>query len=141
MKVVACGKFVVDTINQTVRVPRIYGILQGTLTNSATGDIVEAGLPNITGKADNFRSGNGADTSFSGAMTYTYTTDWPNNNSKATDRTYYGGIKFDASRSWTGETSQNGTHNHTVDIADTGGGQAHNNLPPYLAMYMWQRVK
>lgn len=44
-----CGKFVVDTINQTVRVPRIYGILQGTLTNSATGNIVEAGLPNITG--------------------------------------------------------------------------------------------
>ena len=29
--------------------PRIYGILQGTLTNSATGNIVEAGLPNITG--------------------------------------------------------------------------------------------
>lgn len=45
----SCGKFVVDIINQTIRVPRIYGILQGTLTNSATGNIVEAGLPNITG--------------------------------------------------------------------------------------------
>lgn len=95
----SCGKFVVDIINQTVRVPRIYGILQGTLTNSATGNIVEAGLPNITGYADNFRSGNGADTSFSGALTYTYTTEWASSNSRVTDRTYYGGIKFDASRS------------------------------------------
>ena len=58
-------------------------------------------------------------------------------------RTDYDGqqIGFDASRSWTGETSEHGTHNHIVDIADTGGEQAHNNLPPYIAMYMWQRIK
>ena len=25
-------------------------------------------------------------------------------------------------------------------ITETGGGQAHNNMPPYLAVFMWQRV-
>lgn len=25
--------------------------------------------------------------------------------------------------------------------AESGGGQAHNNMPPYLAVYMWQRTK
>lgn len=47
-----------------------------------------------------------------------------------------------------------GTHSHTVDIPaysgsttgttannqNTGGGQAHNNLQPYITCYMWKRV-
>lgn len=94
-----CGKFAISYLDKTIRLPYITGIIEGTLTEKHIGNITEAGLPNITGKADNFRSGNGADTSFSGALTYTYTTEWPSSNSKVTDRTYYGGIKFDASRS------------------------------------------
>jgi len=27
-----------------------------------------------------------------------------------------------------------------ANTADTGGGQAHNNMPPYIAVYIWQRV-
>ena len=37
-------------------------------------------------------------------------------------------INFDASRAWTGATSS------------VGGNGAHNNMPPYLAVYMWKRV-
>ena len=94
-----CGKYAISYKDKTIRLPYITGIIEGTLNSNHIGNVTAAGLPNIIGKADNFRSGNGADTSFSGALTYTYTTEWPSSNSKVTDRTYYGGIKFDASRS------------------------------------------
>jgi len=40
----------------------------------------------------------------------------------------HGGATFDASRSWTGETSYVGANN------------SHNNLPPFLAVFCWKRI-
>lgn len=34
-------------------------------------------------------------------------------------------IAFDASRSWTGETSTNGAHSHLITMGSTGGGRGH----------------
>jgi len=53
-----CGKFVYDSVNETVRLPKITGITEGTTDLTALGDLVQAGLPNITGSyAPTFSNG------------------------------------------------------------------------------------
>lgn len=37
-------------------------------------------------------------------------------------------------------TSNDGNHNHTFTTSNTGGNQSHNNMPPYLVVYVWRRV-
>lgn len=44
-----CGKFVYDSTNNTVRLPKVTGIIEGTVNVSALGELVEAGLPDISG--------------------------------------------------------------------------------------------
>ena len=44
-----CGKYVYDSTNNTVRLPKITGIIEGTIDLSALGDLVQQTLPNIKG--------------------------------------------------------------------------------------------
>lgn len=46
-----CGKFVYDSVNNTVRLPKIAGFTESTIDPTVLGDLVEAGLPNITGES------------------------------------------------------------------------------------------
>ena len=63
------------------------------------------------------------------------------------------GIGMDAAKSWTGETSSNGQHSHSVGIANTGGGQTHthtlsantsitgvSNEPPFYTLAYFLRL-
>ena len=46
-----CGKFVFDSVNNTLRLPKLKSFIQATTTANELGSLVEAGAPNITGNA------------------------------------------------------------------------------------------
>ena len=39
-----------------------------------------------------------------------------------------------------GVSESTAAHTHTVTISDAGGNTAHNNIPPYLAVYIFRRT-
>lgn len=47
-----CGKYVYDSVNNTVRLPKVTGIIEGTIDVNALGNIVAAGLPTLTTNTD-----------------------------------------------------------------------------------------
>lgn len=48
--------------------------------------------------------------------------------------------KTDSPTTETYQTTSAGAHTHTLSINNTGGGESHNNLQPYIAVYRWLRT-
>ena len=65
-----------------------------------------------------------------------------NINNKGNAGNAYGSMYFNftASNSWSGSTSSSGSHWHYISTNSVGGGSAHNNMQPYLSVYMWKRT-
>lgn len=47
-------------------------------------------------------------------------------------------VTLDASRNWSGATSSNGNHTHSIGY--TGSGTAFNTISPYITAYVWRRT-
>jgi len=92
-----CGKFVYNSTNNTVRLPKITGILEGTTDVNALGDLIEAGLPNITGYGTGNVIPNSEEATYYGAL-YKYTSGGSFGNTQSSGYNRYN-IGFDASRS------------------------------------------
>ncbi len=110
-----CGYYVYDSTNNTVRLPKVTGFVEGTLDSSALGSLVEAGLPlswldhthtrgdmNITGNIVNNPVFQNAEDYSNGAFR---TTNLGVALVGSGDGYQAKSISFDASRSWTGSTS------------------------------------
>lgn len=137
----SCGKYVYDSTNNTLRIPKYNGILESTITNSDIGNLTQAGLPqlftvqngahthtsstgnesahthtrgtmNISGTFQGGKSG----ATVSGAFTRASGVD-----SYTTGAADMYTISFTASRNWTGSTSAGTSHTHTVTINSAGG--------------------
>lgn len=66
-----CGKFVYDSVNNTLRLPKLTSFVQATNSANELGSLVEAGLPNITGAtAVCMRYSDGVSYASSGAFSY-----------------------------------------------------------------------
>ncbi|MBR6099069.1 hypothetical protein IKP85_04915 [bacterium] len=136
-----CAKFVYNESENTVRLPKVTGLVEGTIDENALGSLMRAGLPALSGTT----SSSGAHTHSRGTMNIKGRMPGENydaNNKswwdrvdgafyrKNTDNSHRGNgdsdndncdIYFDASRNWTGSTSSNGSHTHTVNVRDSYG--------------------
>ena len=126
------GKFVVDDNAGTIRLPKIIMPIQGLTDLSKLGEIVSAGLPqhthtrgtmNITGQIDNVFNGgaNGSGAIYASGSTY----NGPNASYNADNPLFI----FDASRSWTGSTSN---ANYTNSLTTTNTVQQEQIQYPYF---------
>ena len=100
----------------------------GSMDGEATHTLTEAELPDHrhtfttdSAGAHTHQLGRNKDSLASGSKY-----DKPNNASSTSDHGY--------------KSTSNGAHTHTGTTDGAGGNGKHNNMPPYLTVYMWKRI-
>lgn len=115
-----CGKFVYDSINNTVRLPKVTGIVEGTVDVNALGNIVAAGLPQHTHSGTTSASTHNHSATTSTTGNHTHTVGGADNNTSSPrdgfdlegNSLMYRSVKIN--------TSSSGAHAHTVVISNSG---------------------
>lgn len=151
-----CGKFVYDSTNNTVRLPKITGIIEGTVDVNALGDIVEGGIPQHSHSGSMTSAGghnhNRGDMDIWGVLggicpNGAYT-DGSFYNLRDTQVQGHGTspvpnqiVDFLASRTWSGRTSWEGDHTHTIGISNANNGIYKTSIskvqPQTIKMYVY----
>ena len=116
-----CGKFVYNSENETVRLPKVDGLLQGTTDISALGNLITAGLPpiththtrgsmNISGAVEGFKCVTDMSTRSDGALKFQAVSSTGGVYLSNAGKTI-GKLTLTASNNWTGSTSNNSSVN------------------------------
>lgn len=134
-------------------------VLQTSGSNSV-GSLVEPGLPGVehtheisnisvsaAGEHTHTRGTMNITGGFSGIRGVANGAFYNIGSSKAGNDAVGDSVHFDASRSWTGETSLNGSHTHTVSATITNNtnvnglyGKSETVQPPALIVNVWERI-
>ena len=85
----------------------------------------------LLGAGDTYAAGNTG-----GEATHVLTIDEMPSHTHKLDRGNYGNLRREEIAYSNGESVQS----DSWGVQSTGGGQAHNNMPPYLVVYMWKRT-
>lgn len=93
-----CGKFVYDSVNNTVRLPKIVGFTESTIDPTTLGNLTQAGLPNITGDFQESMRTEVVNYGVNGAFSSSTTQSW-NLGGGGGGTAYERKLTFDASRS------------------------------------------
>lgn len=124
-----CAKYVYNSTDNTVRLPKITGLIEGTVDTNALGQLVEAGLPALSVNAGGDHTHTGT-TAISGNHNHSSThqmragngsphvAGWGADNGYAGDATLWTNLSGDHTHTFT--TALGGGHTHTLSGAGIG---------------------
>ena len=124
-----CAKYVYNSVDNTVRLPKITGLIEGTVDTNALGQLVEAGLPALSVNAGGDHTHTGT-TATAGNHNHSSThqmragnggpnvAGWGADNGYAGDATLWTNLSGDHVHTFT--TALGGGHTHTLSGAGIG---------------------